>query len=170
MKIWISILLVCSTLFPCSSLEPKDTKVTLKAKNVLLRSSLEQLAESAGLRLVTPGRWPSEPRVSYDFRDQPLGLAMEELTYGKKLHWHIFSKSLIVGDQKSLKAYLASITSKEVIVRKVEPSKLMSFLAKQYWECEFIPHPTLPGFYVKGPKEAVDSVLKDVPNLDRPAP
>jgi len=55
----------------------------------------------------------------------------------------------------------------EIILEKAPAAKVISFLQGQYKNVEFIPHPTMNGFYVRGSKADVLSIRSEVPNLDK---
>lgn len=55
----------------------------------------------------------------------------------------------------------------EILLEKAPAAKVISFLQGQYKDVEFIPHPTMNGFYAVGSKKDVLSIKADVPNLDK---
>lgn len=55
----------------------------------------------------------------------------------------------------------------EILLEKAPAVKVMEFLAGQYKNVQFTPHPTMNGFYVYGSRKDVLAIKAEVPNLDR---
>ena len=55
----------------------------------------------------------------------------------------------------------------EILLEHVPAQKVIEFLSAQYQDLEFIPHPTINGFYVVGERRQVLMVKQDIPALDR---
>lgn len=104
-------------------------------------------------------------------------LKMQENDIGYKL---VGYNTLIVADPAKIATIEDDILGKqfaptrpkdavrqEVILEKAPAAKVISFLQGQYKDVEFIPHPTLNGFYAVGSRSDVLSIKSDVPNLDR---
>lgn len=61
----------------------------------------------------------------------------------------------------------ANAVRQEILLEKAPAAKVISFLQSQYRDVEFIPHPTMNGFYVVGSRADVLQIKGDVPNLDK---
>jgi type II secretory pathway component GspD/PulD (secretin) len=61
----------------------------------------------------------------------------------------------------------ANSVRQEVLLEKAPAAKVIGFLQGQYKNVEFIPHPTMNGFYAVGSRGDILSIKNDVPNLDR---
>jgi type II secretory pathway component GspD/PulD (secretin) len=55
----------------------------------------------------------------------------------------------------------------EILLEKAPAAKVIGFLQGQYKDVEFIPHPTMNGFYAVGSRNEILQIKNDVPNLDR---
>ena len=55
----------------------------------------------------------------------------------------------------------------EILLEKAPAAKVIGFLQGQYKDVEFIPHPTMNGFYAVGSRSEILQIKNDVPNLDR---
>ena len=55
----------------------------------------------------------------------------------------------------------------EILLEKAPAAKVIGFLQGQYKDVEFIPHPTMNGFYAVGSRSDILQIKNDVPNLDR---
>ncbi|MCW5871376.1 MAG: hypothetical protein KIS61_29245 [Candidatus Eremiobacteraeota bacterium] len=55
----------------------------------------------------------------------------------------------------------------EFLLEYAPANKVMGFLQGQYKEVEFIPHPTMNGFYAVGKRSDILQIKNDVPQLDR---
>ena len=55
----------------------------------------------------------------------------------------------------------------EILLEKAPAAKVIGFLQGQYKNVEFIPHPTMNGFYAVGTRSDILQIKNDVPNLDR---
>ena len=72
----------------------------------------------------------------------------------------------ILGKQFAPKTPANSVRQ-EVLLEKAPAAKVIGFLQGQYKNVEFIPHPTMNGFYAVGSRADILSIKNDVPNLDR---
>ena len=61
----------------------------------------------------------------------------------------------------------ANSVRQEILLEKAPAAKVIGFLQGQYKNVEFIPHPTMNGFYAVGSRADILSIKNDVPNLDR---
>lgn len=61
----------------------------------------------------------------------------------------------------------ANSVRQEILLEKAPAAKVIGFLQGQYKNVEFIPHPTMNGFYAVGSRQDILSIKNDVPNLDR---
>lgn len=61
----------------------------------------------------------------------------------------------------------AGAIRQEILLEKAPAAKVIGFLQGQYKDVEFIPHPTMNGFYAVGSRSDILSIKNDVPNLDR---
>lgn len=55
----------------------------------------------------------------------------------------------------------------EFLLDNAPAAKIIGFLQGQYKEVEFIPHPTMNGFYAVGSRKDIADLKNDVPNLDK---
>jgi type II secretory pathway component GspD/PulD (secretin) len=55
----------------------------------------------------------------------------------------------------------------EILLEKAPAAKVIGFLQGQYKDVEFIPHPTMNGFYAVGSRHDILQIKNDVPNLDK---
>lgn len=62
------------------------------------------------------------------------------------------------------------LNRQEILLEHASAAKVISFLQSQYKDVEFIPHPTMNGFYAVGGRSDILQIKNDVPNLDRTGP
>ena len=55
----------------------------------------------------------------------------------------------------------------EILLENAPAAKVIGFLQGQYRNVQFIPHPTMNGFYAVGSKREVLQIRSEVPNLDK---
>lgn len=55
----------------------------------------------------------------------------------------------------------------EILLEHASAAKVMDLLRGQYRDVEFLPHPTMNGFYVVGGRSDILQIKRDLPNLDR---
>lgn len=59
----------------------------------------------------------------------------------------------------------------EILLKRAPAAKVIELLRGQYKDVEFIPHPTMNGFYTVGKRADILSIKNDIPQLDRtPSP
>jgi len=73
----------------------------------------------------------------------------------------------ILGKTMGPRVPRANAVRQEILLEKAPAAKVISFLQSQYKNVEFIPHPTMNGFYVVGSRADVLQIKGDVPNLDK---
>lgn len=72
----------------------------------------------------------------------------------------------ILGKQFGPKRKVGAIRQ-EILLEKAPAAKVIGFLQGQYKDVEFIPHPTMNGFYAVGSRSDILQIKNDVPNLDK---
>lgn len=72
----------------------------------------------------------------------------------------------ILGKQFAPKTPANSVRQ-EILLEKAPAAKVIGFLQGQYKNVEFIPHPTMNGFYAVGSRQDILQIKNDVPNLDK---
>jgi type IV pilus secretin PilQ/predicted competence protein len=72
----------------------------------------------------------------------------------------------ILGKQFAPKTPANSVRQ-EILLEKAPAAKVIGFLQGQYKNVEFVPHPTMNGFYAVGSRSDVLQIKNEVPNLDR---
>ncbi len=61
----------------------------------------------------------------------------------------------------------SGLVRQEILLEHASAAKVMGFLRGQYRDVDFLPHPTMNGFYVVGGRSDILQIKRDVPNLDR---
>lgn len=54
----------------------------------------------------------------------------------------------------------------EILLERAPAAKVISILQGQFKKLEFIPHPTMNGFYVVGPRDDILTLKRSIPELD----
>lgn len=174
MRLLLVILCVC---LPALAQLPNTKRVTLEFVNANLIYVLKVLAREMGRNLyVAPGIEESQVTVSLRSvsPEAALALLLEERDLDYVLHG---TNTLVVGEPGLLKNVVftpclpsppsGTTFQEECLLGATPAAKVMEFLAGQYRNVVFIPHPTMNGFYVYGSRKDVLAIRAELPNLDR---
>lgn len=160
---------------------PRQKLVTLDFVNADLVYVIKILAKEMGRNVyIGPG---VEGSVTVTLRSVPVDgalaliLKMQENEYAYKL---VQPNTLIVAAPEKINQIEDDILQKqvaprvpvnavrqEILLENAPAGKVIGFLQSQYKNVEFIPHPTMNGFYAVGSRTDVLSIKNDIPNLDR---
>ena len=148
--------------------DPSPTSITFECTNAPLKAILKEVAKKAGLNLqLEKAVSASTSTKSLKFGGQSLELAMAQALNKTPWKHRVFARTVFVGTPAYLDAVQKGRVRQEVLLEHQPAEKVMNFLAGQYPLVEFVPHPTSNGFYMVGPSSELDSIKRDVPNLDR---
>lgn len=189
MKLWLALSMLTCLVSPCSARRPRPAPPSYHSQKLVtmdfLRADLvyviKVLAHEMGCNVYIGSG--VEGRVTVSLRQVPAQAALHMILQDQKnrLAYKLSGRyTLIVAEHGCLDQIDNDIircpigprtksdqVRQEYLLERAPASQVITVLQRQYQHVEFIPHPTMNGFYAVGTRADILLIKNDVPSLDR---